>query len=299
MSIHICQPVSPKEKPNGILNNSRPTTALSGLPELHTIGQGADLEIWTKDSHALLFLLKGEPAVFVGPESGNSQLSGDNVVLLAANLRIRLRAEKGPATLICFYFHPTLHLCLGICPSSGNKKECRRRTEIVHISSLQRETMVNSWLHSVMGYLSEMPTLSEIFELKLRELFCIFRSRYEKPLLDNFLSSFHCQNKGFRAFVFRHHLECRSAEELAAKMNLSLSSFKRHFNQEFGCPPLKWMHEERARHVYTDLADPSLSLKAIAEKNLFSTVSYLCAFCRKMLGNTPLQLRKAMGQQPK
>ena len=82
-------------------------------------------------------------------------------------------------------------------------------------------------------------------------------------------------------------------------MNLSLSSFKRHFNQEFGCPPLKWMHEERARHVYTDLADPSLSLKAIAEKNLFSSVSYLCAFCRKMLGNTPLQLRKAMGQQPK
>ena len=85
MSIHICQPVSPKEKPNGILNNSRPTTALSGLPELHTIGQGADLEIWTKDSHALLFLLKGEPAVFVGPESRNSQLSGDNVVLLAAS----------------------------------------------------------------------------------------------------------------------------------------------------------------------------------------------------------------------
>ncbi|WP_373811772.1 helix-turn-helix transcriptional regulator [Porphyromonas loveana] len=298
MSIQHSEPSCPTQSPVSSAVNHHPAVALTDLPVILTIDPECDLEIWTQDCYALLFHIGGHPATLSGAaDTDNPHLTESNTILLAPNLRILLRVGAGQTKIICFYFRPTIHLCMGICPASGNKKECTKEDESRQVSTLQRLPILDDWVTSVLNYLSDTPFSLEIFELKLRELFFIFRSKYCNAEIEKFLSSFHCRNIGFRAFVFRHHLECRTVEELAAKMQLSMSSFKRHFYQEFGRAPLTWMHEEKAKHIYTDLCNPKLSLQEIAEKYLFSSVSYLCAFCRKTLGNTPSKLRKELTEQ--
>lgn len=296
MSLHTSQPEIPNTPEEKIWENSRPAKALAGLPEMHIVNSEDSLEIWTRDCYALLFHIEGDSSKLIGEKGTPEFLSENEIVLLNTNTRTQIQTKEGSSTILCLYCQPSIHLCLGICPASGNGKECRRMKSFSNTSLLPRVPILNAWLDSTLRYMTECSS-SEIFELKVRELFFIFRTFYDRATIDRFLSSFHCHNKGFRGFVFSHHLECRTVEELATKMNLSLSSFKRHFQQEFGCSPLKWMHEERAKHVYLDLTNPDLSLQEIADKQLFSSVSYLCAFSRKMFGNTPLQLRKEFSRK--
>ena len=64
------------------------------------------------------------------------------------------------------------------------------------------------------------------------------------------------------------------------------------FDEEFGISPLKWMLQQRARHVYKDLVDSTLSLTEISARYYFSSPGYLSAFCRRMFGISPLKIRR-------
>ncbi len=148
-----------------------------------------------------------------------------------------------------------------------------------------------------MLYLHQSQSQTDLYELKVRELFHVLRSSYPKEEMDLFLLSFHCHNQGFRAQVFKHHLDCNTVEELADKMKISMSTFKRRFKLEFNAAPLQWMNEERAKHIYEDLGEGQLSLQEIANRYHFSSLSYLCKFCKRMFGTSPLELRKKIAEE--
>ena len=55
---------------------------------------------------------------------------------------------------------------------------------------------------------------------------------------------------------------------------------------------MKWLLQQRARHIYKDLIDSDLSLTEIAERYYFSSSGYLSAFCRRVFGLSPIKIRR-------
>ncbi len=270
--------------------------AIEGKPHLVHLSEGQERKISTEDCYAFLIPIEGE-LVLEEPPYEEHAPSSQEIFLLNYYTEMTVKPLGKEARFLLLSFHPSIQLCVGICPKikggcAPNKKEDEEE-DVPMRSEVKRlgiKPAVRSWAELVAFYMVEGHSGLPVYEYKLRELFHIFRRFYGHDELGLFLASFHCKHHGFRAFVYNHHLECRNVEELAGLLEMSLSSFKRAFKAEFNCAPLQWMHKQKAAYIYRDLREQRHSLSELAVKYHFSSVSYLCAFCKKMLNATPMQI---------
>ena len=147
-----------------------------------------------------------------------------------------------------------------------------------------------------MEYLQYSLADLRLFDVKLQELFLLLRMNYARKIQDEFLRFFHCKHTGFVSRVFKHHLSCRKAEDLAEKLGVSTAVLTRLFEEEFGTTPLKWLLQQRARYVYRDIVDGNLTFTEIAELYHLTSPCYLSAFCRRTFGQSPSKIRRGVLQ---
>lgn len=272
--------------------------SLHSPPEIETIAANSPFVFDIDYFYCLIFILSGK-GEFSAFEDEALCVEENQMLLLPMGKLFKFTARDCPVTFLTIKFRPSINLCMGSCPRSletGNRQYTRsaRKKSEDKITSLYLNEGIDLWLKQMLYYIERNPNAMPVFEIKLRELFYILRISIPVKKRDEFLASYHCHNLGFRAFVFRHHLDCRTVEELATMMKFSISTVKRLFLEEFGVSPLKWMHEQKARFIYRDLADGDLTLQQIADRYYFSSISYLCVFCRKIFGTTPLKIRQKL-----
>lgn len=272
------------------------------IPLLMELGKDETYFIETKGDYAFVFLISGSLKITSMGEK-IVDFFHDHVYLIPMGKLFEVHAQER-AKFLLFHFSPSINLCLGKCPHDLNRHFGKHN--FCHTSSGRRDGRITnlqlkgamvSWLNSVLFYLENDTKNISVYEIKLREFFYVLRLSLTTIELDEFLVSYHCRNVGFRSFVFRHHLECKTVEELSEMIGISSSSAKRMFLEEFGIPPLKWMHEQRAKYIYRDLAEQKMTLQEIADRYHFSSISYLCVFSRKMFGATPLKTRKIINNE--
>lgn len=225
------------------------------------------------------------------------------MIFVPSFTRLSVYSPIGTGKYIVLPFIPSIQLCHGICPNNGCRggKQASNKDDSLSEAAKANKTLSTqlrlhpaaiAWRNTISEYVTQGIKSLFVFEYKLRELFFIFREFYPREEVSSFLSLFHCSNLGFRSFIFRHHWDCRNVEELAELSGLSLTTFKRAFKEEFHTSPLQWMHEQKARYLLRDLEESKATLSELAERYHFSTVSYLCAFCKKMFGDTPNGIRR-------
>lgn len=229
-------------------------------------------------------------------------LSPRDMYFVPSFTQVTISAQVRESSYIVLPFGPSIQLCNGICPSQckSSLSHAKEKDENMEEASLSQHFVTRLelkpisfyWRQTLLEALRLFVESKSFYEQKLRELFFFFREIYPREDLNVFLKLFHCHNYGFRAFVYRHHWDCDTVEELAELSQLSLSTFKRIFKEEFRTSPLRWINDQKARYLLRDLEDTEDSLAELAERYHFSTVSYLCAFCKKMLGRTPYAIRK-------
>lgn len=230
-------------------------------------------------------------------------VSRNELLFVPSFTHVSISSPTGEGGYIVIHFGPSIQLCNGICPrgcQDGEKVnkadhcglERDPQGEEHAVTSLPLKAMTTYWRQSLHECLRVGIRSLPYYEFKLRELFFIFREFYNRDETDEFLKLFHCNNYGFRAFVFRHHWDCKSVEELADLAGLSLSTFKRIFKEEFRTSPLRWINGQKATYLRRDLEETDTPLSDLAAKYNFSSVSYLCAFSKKMLGETPHVIRQ-------
>lgn len=272
--------------------------SMVSLPKLVTIEKRSFHVFDVDNFYCLLFAVKGTAKAYVMCDEIEAILPNQMLLVPMGKL---LKVETGdmPISLLCLEFRPSINLCMGNCPRTGNdasnkKYKGPRNKELDVITRLEMNDGVKLWLQQMLYYIKLTPKAMPAYEIKLRELFFILRLSMANKEYHKFLESYHCHNLGFRAFVFRHHLDCKTVEDMAELMQLSTSTVKRLFLDEFGLSPLKWMHEQKARYIYRDLSEDKLTLQEIADRYHFSSISYLCVFCRKAFGATPLKVRRTL-----
>lgn len=83
------------------------------------------------------------------------------------------------------------------------------------------------------------------------------------------------------------------AEELAELCGAnSTVTFRRTFLRLFNCPVAQWLRQKRAEQVLKLLRTTHLPLPEIAEQCGFANQSYLSDFCKRNLGDTPVNIRR-------
>lgn len=85
---------------------------------------------------------------------------------------------------------------------------------------------------------------------------------------------------------------CRTVKELASVCGLSISTFKRQFNAEFGEKPAEWMQKQLLGEIKYKLSVTDLPLGIIADELEFSSLANFSRFCKRCLGYSPKELRE-------
>lgn len=89
------------------------------------------------------------------------------------------------------------------------------------------------------------------------------------------------------------YTKARTAEELAELCGAnSIVTFRRTFLRLFNCPVAQWLRQKRAEQVLKLLRTTQLPLQEIAEQCGFANQSYLSDFCKRNLGDTPVNIRR-------
>ena len=93
--------------------------------------------------------------------------------------------------------------------------------------------------------------------------------------------------------VLECYTKARTTEELAELCGASsIVTFRRTFLRLFNCPVARWLRQKRAERVLKLLRTTHLPLPEIAEQCGFANQSYLSDFCKRNLGDIPVNIRK-------
>lgn len=130
-------------------------------------------------------------------------------------------------------------------------------------------------------------------DAKQQELFILLRAFYSPEELYDLLRSAIGREVGFKDFVLRHYAEISDVKTFAIQAKMSLATFQRKFKQEFGRPVSQWLTERRAERLLRELRNTDKNLSTIAQEMNFSSLNYLCVFCRQHFGMKPSEVRCA------
>lgn len=130
------------------------------------------------------------------------------------------------------------------------------------------------------------------FKIKQKELFFLLKTYYPKDELARFFSPLLCKDSQFMNLVYKNYRYVKSVHELAEMSAYSLSGFKKHFCRTFGVPASEWISNQKSMLIFKDLNDPTLSIKEIADKYEFASVSSFSTFCVHKFGIPPGKIRK-------
>lgn len=143
-------------------------------------------------------------------------------------------------------------------------------------------------------YLKDGANCKHLHDIKIQEMFWIFRAYYTKEELASFLYTIIGVSHDFRYKVLDNYTRVTTVQELANICGMSVVTFKRQFMEEFGEVPSTWLQKRLVGLIVFRLADHSLPLKQIIDELKFSSLPNFVRFCKKYLGESPGEIRKQM-----
>ncbi len=158
--------------------------------------------------------------------------------------------------------------------------------------SLPVNDRMESFVQSMLVYLNDGLKCYYFFDLKVTELFFIFRAYYPKEDLFHFFRSILHDDSKFANFVISQSPHVRSVKELAGMINYSPSGFDKKFRKVFQVSAHRWMKQEQARRIFHEI-NTDKPLKQISTDFGFSSPSRFNDFCKEHFGSPPGQLRKS------
>lgn len=162
------------------------------------------------------------------------------------------------------------------------------------VSVLSIVEPLNIALQSLKMYREDGLKCGIIMDAKLREVFFVLRSYYEKEPLASFLAPLLREEIDFKEFVLTNYLRVNTVQELAQKKGITLRLFNKLFKEAFNATPYQWMLEQKGEVIKERLSRREVPFTDIIEEFGFSSPSHFTVYCRKQFGETPSRLRKKL-----
>ena len=131
-------------------------------------------------------------------------------------------------------------------------------------------------------------------KLKHCEFFLLLRYFCPREELLTFLSPLISGSLSFRTKVLEKYSQMKSGRvtELADLVGMGRKNFDKHFRDEFGLSPAKWLLEEKSKHLRQYLKDPDVTISDAMDRYGFNSPSHFNRFCHKYFKTSPGSLIK-------
>lgn len=167
------------------------------------------------------------------------------------------------------------------------------------MSPLEIRDQLNKYLELLVLYLKDGANCVHFYEIKLKELFWIFRFYYTRVELANFYYMIIGDSQDFKNKVLNNYKGNKTVKELSKACGCSLSAFKRQFTTEFGETASLWMQKQRLGEIKYKLVNTNLSFGTIACELNFSSLPQFSRYCKRYLGYSPTELRQQLKNELK
>lgn len=149
--------------------------------------------------------------------------------------------------------------------------------------------LLDSFKTQFMGYFGKnIDGLERLLQLKLQEVLLLLLSGPHKQQVLDFLQSIVFGQPLDVGYIVKTHLfQPLTLEELAKLSGRSLASFKRDFQQQFQCPPKKWINEQRLAHARMLLQHTDKQVTEIALECGFENIPHFIRIFKQEYGVTP------------
>ncbi len=236
----------------------------------------------------ILFVLEG--CVRLRCNEFNMTVNAGNMVFIHRNCLVEYK-NLDDSKYIIAYFESINQLCAKNALAS--LVEYKRQTTY-EIKPFPIREELQMYLTPLAHFLKDGANCKQLHDIKLQELFWIFRAYYTKEELASFLYTIIGAAHDFRYKVLDNYSHATTVQELAGMCGMSVVTFKRQFVEEFGEIPSTWLQKRLSSFITFRLADRSVPLKQIIEELHFSSLPNFVRFCKKYLGETPGEIRRKM-----
>lgn len=245
------------------------------------------------DYSILVFVLKGTVRVSTSVYVKDNVENG-NMFVVHEHDYICVRGGVESVLLFC-YFDSSMALCNGLSLRPATEKSSSAiisgtLTEN-HIPVLPIRNILMMELAVTQNEMDGSLFGGRFFEYKRYVILLVIRAVYSN---EDLLYLFRIEPGDifeFRELFFKYYNFDMNVKELAVMMNIPRATFNRKFKRAFGLPAGEWLNLKRKSNVLMDLKTTDMTVKEIADKYKLSP-NYLTSFCKKYLGDTPLNIRE-------
>ncbi|KPM49103.1 helix-turn-helix domain-containing protein [Jiulongibacter sediminis] len=171
------------------------------------------------------------------------------------------------------------------------KKRPSRRSEAYFI--IENDLYIHSYLNSLSAINSSATTRAhDMNSVKLEELLLYLLNKYDKKFEDYLFSLISPHTSDFSRVIEQNIFANLKIEELAFLCHMSLSTFKRHFFNEYGVAPGKYFQDQRLQRAKAILEEGKLKSTDIYLDFGYKNLSNFSAAFKKKFGYSPNQLKK-------
>jgi AraC family transcriptional regulator, exoenzyme S synthesis regulatory protein ExsA len=212
--------------------------------------------------------------------------------------------KKG-AWIIEKFFDEPLCIITFFVPDSYVQSFIRENTSLRSAASLTKpknelliplrvDSIMTAYFDSLIPYFySETKPPEDLLELKFRELLLnILYHPENADLKTYFLHLLSPQQDSFQQVMEANCLYNLSLPDYAKMLNLSLSSFKRHFTSVYKSTPAHWLQEQKLNHAYKLLVSTGKQITDICFESGFENSTHFSHLFKKRFGLSPLKYRR-------
>ena len=153
---------------------------------------------------------------------------------------------------------------------------------------------MRTFLKLICGYLRDGANCVLLHELKLREMFWLFRFYYTKEELATFFYPLVGEDYDFKMKVLQNFEKARTVEQLSSMVGMSLTPFYKRFLAEFHESAGSWMRKQRNLKIKFVLSYSDAPLGEVADELGFSSQAQFSRYCKQNFGLTPSGFRNLL-----
>jgi AraC-like DNA-binding protein len=159
---------------------------------------------------------------------------------------------------------------------------------------LRVNSIMTAYFDSLIPYFfSDTKPTEDLLELKFRELLLNILDNPENADLKNYL--LHLLSPHYDPLQRVMEANCLynlCLQDYAEMLNMSLSSFKRHFISVYKTTPGHWLQEQKLNHAYKLLISTDKPITDISFESGFESSTHFSHLFKKRFGRSPLKYRK-------
>lgn len=244
------------------------------------------------DANCIIFIMTGS-GVINARDVKDFYLEKGTAILLPIGSDYSLKAEDHTHVVIC-RLDESVRLC-DIYTFESLLDDIDEPEKL--FKSLEINEKLWAFLTSTLTYMDDGLVCRQFLQLKLTELFYLFKAYYPQETLAEFFLPLITKDAKFANFIYDNWDKVKTLNELASMYNLSLSGFTKKFKKVFGTAPYKWIMDKKGELIYNDLRSAEKSIKQMSVEYNFCSVQHFCDYCKKKFGMSPGKIRQGLRKQ--